>query len=139
MDVTLDSRPRFSVIIATYNYAHFLPRVLASVFAQIVEGKLPCHKIYENDSFLAFLDINPIKLGHTLVIPKQEIDYIFDLDDTIYQGLVACAKPIAVAIKGALSCARVGVIVAGYEIPHAHVHLIGGKSLGLYANLHKSI
>lgn len=102
---------------------------MASVFAQIVEGKLPCHKIYENDSFLAFLDINPIKLGHTLVIPKQEIDYIFDLDDTNYQGLVALAKPIAVAIKVALSCARVGVIVAGYEIPHAHVHLIPTDSM----------
>ena len=102
---------------------------MASIFTQIVEGKLPCHKICENDSFLAFLDINPIKLGHTLVIPKQEIDYIFDLDDTIYQGLMSFAKPIAVAIKVALSCSRVGVVVAGYEVPHAHVHLVPTDSM----------
>jgi len=102
---------------------------VASIFTQIIERKLPCHKIYENDSFLSFLDINPIKLGHTLVIPKQEVGYIFDLDDTTYQGLMAFAKPIAVAIKVALPCARIGVIVAGYEVPHAHVHLIPTDSM----------
>ena len=102
---------------------------MASVFAQIVEGKLPCHKIYENDSFLAFLDINPIKLGHTLVIPKQEIDYIFDHEDNLLSGLMVFSKKVGAAIKKATHCLRIGVVVAGYEVPHTHVHLIPTNSL----------
>jgi histidine triad (HIT) family protein len=86
-------------------------------------------KIAENADYLAFLDINPINLGHTLVIPKEEVDYVFDLDDECFQGLMAFTKPVAMAIKQALSCQRVGMIVAGYEIPHAHVHLIPTNSM----------
>jgi histidine triad (HIT) family protein len=103
--------------------------LMASIFTQIVEGNLPCHKICENDSFLAFLDINPIKPGHSLVIPKKEVDYLFDLEDDLYRGLMAFAKPVAEAIRAAVSCQRVGVIVAGYEVPHAHVHLIPTESM----------
>jgi len=102
---------------------------MTSIFTQIVEGQLPCHKIAENADYLAFLDINPINLGHTLVIPKEEVDYVFDLDDECFQGLMAFTKPVAMAIKQALSCQRVGMIVAGYEIPHAHVHLIPTNSM----------
>lgn len=100
-----------------------------SIFTQIAEGQLPCHKIAENADYLAFLDINPINLGHTLVIPKEEVDYVFDLDDECFQGLMAFTKPVAMAIKQAVSCQRVGMIVAGYEIPHAHVHLIPTNSM----------
>ena len=100
-----------------------------SIFTQIAEGQLPCHKIAENADYLAFLDINPINLGHTLVIPKEEVDYIFDLDDKCFQGLMAFTKPLAIAIKQVVSCQRVGMIVAGYEIPHAHVHLVPTDSM----------
>ncbi len=97
---------------------------MASIFTKIIEGQLPCHKISENGDFMAFLDINPIKLGHTLVIPKREIDYVFDLDDDEFQRIMAFAKSLALPIKKATSCERVCMIVAGYEVPHAHVHLV---------------
>ena len=97
---------------------------MASIFSKIIEGEIPAHKIAENDNFLAFLDISPLVLGHVLVIPKQEIDYIFDIEDELYQGLMLFAKQVALAIKKAYPCERVGIAVIGLEVPHAHVHLI---------------
>ena len=97
---------------------------MASIFTRIVNGEIPCYKIAENNDFLAFLDIMPLTKGHTLVIPKKEIDYIFDLDDTLYIGLMQFSKQVAVAIKKAIPCERIGIAVVGLEVPHAHVHLI---------------
>ena len=97
---------------------------MASIFTRIVNGEIPCYKIAENEDFLAFLDIMPLTKGHTLVIPKKEVDYIFDLDDTLYTGLMQFSKQVAVAIKKAIPCERIGMAVVGLEVPHAHVHLI---------------
>jgi histidine triad (HIT) family protein len=97
---------------------------MASIFSKIVSGEIPCYKIAETNDFLAFLDINPIKEGHVLVIPKREIDYYFDLDDELYIGLNLFCKIVAEAIKKAIPCKKVGVAVVGLEVPHAHVHLI---------------
>ena len=97
---------------------------MPSIFAEIVAGEIPCYKIAENDEFLAFLDVFPLKKGHTLVIPKKEVDYIFDLDKETYAGLMAFSQTIAVAIKKAIPCSRVSMGVFGLEVPHAHVHLI---------------
>jgi histidine triad (HIT) family protein len=97
---------------------------MASIFARIVAGEIPCHKVAENEHFLAFLDVFPLKEGHTLVIPKKETDYIFDLDDASYQGLMAFSKKVALAIKKAIPCKRLSMQVIGLEVPHAHVHLI---------------
>lgn len=97
---------------------------MASIFSKIVAGEIPCYKIAENDNYLAFLDIFPLRKGHTLVIPKKEVDYIFNLDDQTYEGLMHFTKQIAEAIKQAIPCNRVGVAVIGLEVPHAHVHLI---------------
>jgi len=97
---------------------------MASIFSRIVSGEIPCYKIAEDENFFAFLDINPLTLGHTLVIPKKEIDYLFDLDDNEIAGINIFAKKIAIAIKKAISCKRVGAIVIGLEVPHAHIHLI---------------
>lgn len=97
---------------------------MASIFSKIVTGEIPCHKIAETDEFLAFLDVNPIAKGHTLVIPKQEVDYIFDLDDELYTGLMRFAKKVAPAIEAVVSCRRIGMSVVGLEVPHTHVHLI---------------
>lgn len=97
---------------------------MASIFSKIVNGEIPCYKIAENKDFLAFLDINPLAMGHTLVIPKQETDLIFDLDDELYQGLFLFSKKIAKAIKKVVVCKRVGIAVIGLEVPHAHIHLI---------------
>ena len=97
---------------------------MASIFTRIVNGEIPCYKIAENNDFLAFLDIMPLTRGHTLVIPKKEIDHIFDLDDTLYAGLMQFSKQVAVAIKKAIPCERIGIAVVGLEVPHAHVHLI---------------
>lgn len=97
---------------------------MASIFSRIVNGELPCHKIAENNDCLAFLDIRPLTLGHTLVIPKQEIDYIFDVPDDLLQKLVVFAKPIAKAIEKTIDCERVGFSVVGLEVQHAHIHLI---------------
>ena len=102
---------------------------MASIFTKIIEGQLPCHKIAENGDFMAFLDINPIKLGHTLVIPKREIDYVFDLDDDEFQGIMSFAKSLALPIKQATSCERVCMIIAGYEVPHTHIHLVPTDSM----------
>ena len=97
---------------------------MASIFSRIVAGEIPCYKVAEDDRFFAFLDISPVAKGHTLVIPKQEVDYIFDLDDETYTGLMAFARRVARALEGAVECKRVGVAVMGLEVPHAHVHLI---------------
>ena len=97
---------------------------MASIFSRIVAGEIPCHKVAENDEFFAFLDINPVAVGHTLVIPKQEIDYIFDIDDDVLGRMMAFAKQVAKAQKAAIECKRVGIAVMGLEVPHAHIHLI---------------
>jgi histidine triad (HIT) family protein len=102
---------------------------MSTIFSKIVSGEIPCHKIAETDDFLAFLDVFPCAVGHTLVIPKKEVDYIFDLSDDMYLGLMAFAKSIAPAIKNAVPCKRVGVAVIGLEVPHAHVHLIPLNSM----------
>ena len=95
-----------------------------SIFSKIISGEIPAHKVAETNEFLAFLDINPLAEGHVLVIPKQEVDYLFDLDDATYTGLQIFAKIIATAMKKAIPCKRIGVAVIGLEVPHAHIHLI---------------
>lgn len=97
---------------------------MATIFSKIINGEIPSYKIAENDRFFAFLDINPMSKGHTLVVPKQETDYIFDLDDALLAEMTVFAKQVAVGIKKAVPCARVGVMVIGLEVPHAHIHLI---------------
>ena len=97
---------------------------MATIFTKIIEGEIPCYKIAEDDRFFAFLDINPMTQGHTLVVPKQETDYIFDLDDTTLSEMVVFAKKIARSIENAVPCKRVGLMVIGLEVPHAHIHLI---------------
>jgi histidine triad (HIT) family protein len=97
---------------------------MPSIFTKIVNGEIPCYKIAETDHFLAFLDVFPLAKGHVLVIPKQETDYIFDLDDETLAGLHVFAKSVAIKIGIAIPCERVGVAVIGLEVPHAHVHLI---------------
>ena len=97
---------------------------MASIFTRIVAGEIPCYKVAESEDYFAFLDINPLSEGHTLVIPKKEVDYLFDLDDEVYEGLMLFAKKVAVAMKKVLPCKRTGVAVRGLEVPHAHVHLI---------------
>ena len=97
---------------------------MASIFSKIIAGEIPCYKIAENDHYIAFLDVFPLKKGHTLIVPKKEVDYIFDLDNETYLGLMAFSKVVAVAIKKAIPCNRIAVNVFGLEVPHAHVHLI---------------
>lgn len=97
---------------------------MSSIFTKIVNGEIPCYKIAEDDRFLAFLDVNPNAKGHTLCIPKQEIDKIFDIGDDLYLGLMAFSKKVAIALEKTVPCKRVGMAVIGLEVPHAHVHLI---------------
>ena len=97
---------------------------MSSIFTKIINGEIPSYKIAENDKFFAFLDINPLVKGHTLVVPKKEVDYIFDLEDDLIAELNIFAKKIAKAIDKAIECKRVGVLVIGTEVPHAHIHLI---------------
>ncbi len=97
---------------------------MASIFSRIVAGEIPCYKVAEDENYFAFLDISPVAKGHTLVIPKQEVDYIFDLDDETYVGLTRFAKRVAKAIEKAIPCKRVGVAVMGLEVPHTHIHLV---------------
>ncbi len=97
---------------------------MSTLFTKIINGEIPAHKIHEDDRFLAFLDIRPINPGHTLVIPKQEIDYFFDLDDEQLGAIMVFSKPIAKAIEKSVTCKRIGMIVAGLEVPHAHLHLV---------------
>lgn len=102
---------------------------MAGIFARIASGEIPSYKIAESDLFFAFLDINPITAGHVLVIPKQEIDYIFDLDSEVYQEFWKFAAFIARAIKQAIPCVKVGIAVIGLEVPHAHIHLVPMNSM----------
>ena len=97
---------------------------MATLFSRIVAGEIPCHKVAENDKFLAFLDISPLQKGHTLVIPKTEVDYIFDLDDALLAEMMIFAKSVSKKIKASFVCKKVGVAVIGLEVPHAHIHLI---------------
>ena len=97
---------------------------MATIFTQIINGDIPAEKLVEDDRFLAFLDIRPIRPGHTLVVPKHEVDYLFDLDDATLGGLLPFARQLAKPIERATGCARVGVMVAGLEVPHCHVHLV---------------
>ncbi len=97
---------------------------MASIFTKIVNGEIPCYKIAETADFLAFLDVNPNAKGHTLCIPKKEINKIFEMEDVLYHGLMQFSKTIATAIEQAIPCKRVGMAVIGLEVPHAHVHLI---------------
>ena len=97
---------------------------MASIFTRIIEGEIPCHKVAETNDFMAFLDVFPLKHGHVLVIPKKEIDYIFDIESEEYMQLMEFAKTVAKAIKKAFPCKKVGMCVIGLEVPHAHIHLI---------------
>lgn len=97
---------------------------MSSIFTKIVKGEIPSYKIAEDENYIAILDIFPLAKGHVLVIPKAEIDYLFDIDDELYAGLTLFAKRVAVAIKKAMPCAKVGVAVLGLEVPHAHIHLV---------------
>jgi histidine triad (HIT) family protein len=97
---------------------------MATIFTKIINGEIPCYKVAENELFFAFLDINPLNAGHTLVVPKIETDYVFDLDDDMLAGLMLFSKKVAVAIEKAVVCKRIGVAVVGLEVPHVHVHLV---------------
>ena len=102
---------------------------MATIFTRIINGEIPCYKVAEDDRYFAFLDINPLKAGHTLVIPKEEIDYLFDIDDEHLAGMIVFAKKVAAAIKEACPCNKVGVAVIGLEVPHAHIHLVPMDSM----------
>ena len=95
-----------------------------TIFSRIIAGEIPCYKIAENDSFFAFMDINPVNWGHMLMVPKKETDYIFDMDDDELGDMMVFAKKVAKAIKAAIPCRKVGVTVLGLEVPHAHIHLV---------------
>ena len=97
---------------------------MATIFSRIAAGEIPSYKVAENDNYFAFLDINPVSEGHVLVIPKIEVDYVYDLDDNHYVGLQLFAKRVAEAMKRALPCKRIGTAIIGLEVPHAHIHLI---------------
>ncbi len=97
---------------------------MATLFTKIINGEIPCYKITEDERYFAFLDINPLKAGHTLVVPKQEIDYIFNLDDDLLAGLIIFSKKVAAAIESVVPCNRIAVAVVGLEVPHVHIHLI---------------
>ncbi|MCB1101248.1 MAG: HIT family protein [Kiritimatiellae bacterium] len=97
---------------------------MSTIFSKIISGEIPCYKLAEDDRFLAFLDIRPVNPGHTLVIPKQEVDYLFDLEDDLLGGILLFARPIARALAEVVPYKKVGLMVAGLEVPHAHVHLI---------------
>jgi histidine triad (HIT) family protein len=102
---------------------------MATIFTKIIKGEIPCYKIAEDDKYFAFLDINPLQAGHTLVIPKQETDYLFDLEDDQLSGMIIFSKKIAEAIRSAIPCTRIGVAVLGLEVPHAHIHLVPMNSM----------
>lgn len=102
---------------------------MATIFTRIVNGEIPCYKVAEDENYLAFLDINPLREGHTLVIPKKEVDYIFDLEDSLHGGLWNFAGKVAKGIKAVVPCQKIGVTVIGLEVPHAHIHLIPLDSL----------
>lgn len=102
---------------------------MATLFSRIIKGEIPCYKIAEDERYFAFLDINPLRKGHTLVVPKNEVDYIFDLEDDLLAGMIIFSKKVSKAISESVPCARIGVAVIGLEIPHAHIHLIPMDSM----------
>jgi histidine triad (HIT) family protein len=102
---------------------------MATIFTKIINGEIPCYKIAEDERYFAFLDINPLKAGHTLVVPKIETDYIFDLDDDQLKGIIIFSKKVAAAIKAAFPCNRIGIAILGLEVPHAHIHLVPMDSM----------
>ena len=102
---------------------------MSSVFSKIVSGEIPCYKIAETENYLAFLDAFPLVEGHVLVIPKKEVDYLFDLDDSLYQGLMLFSKKVATGLKKAIQCQKIGIAVVGLEVPHAHIHLVPIKEV----------
>jgi histidine triad (HIT) family protein len=102
---------------------------MATVFTKIIKGEIPCYKIAEDENYFAFLDINPLRAGHTLVVPKKETDYIFDLDDNQISGIMLFSKKVAAAIRKAIPCNRIGVAILGLEVPHAHIHLVPMDSM----------
>ena len=110
---------------------------MSSVFTKIIKGEIPCYKIAEDANFLAFLDVNPNAKGHTLCVPKQEIDKIFDIEDDLYLGLLQFSKKIAIALEKTVPCKRIGMAVIGLEVPHAHVHLIPLNEMGEMTFKHK--
>ena len=112
---------------------------MGSIFTKIVNGEIPAYKVAEDENYLAFLDIFPVAKGHTLVIPKKEIDYLFDLDDDLYNGLQLFAKKVAIGLKKAIPCEKVGVLVLGLEVPHAHLHLVPMQSEGDLLNFSKKL
>ena len=97
---------------------------MASIFTRIINGEIPCYRVAEDDRFIAFLDVRPLKPGHTLVVPKKEVDYIFDLDEETLAGMMLFAQKVASAMKEVIECKRIGVAVFGLEVPHAHIHLV---------------
>lgn len=101
-----------------------------SIFTKIIKGEIPCYKIAEDDRFIAFLDVFPIKKGHTLVVPKAQIDYLFDLDDSLLSDLMIFAKKVSQKMQSAISCERIGIAVIGLEVPHAHIHLVPLDTVG---------
>ncbi|MCX6326008.1 MAG: HIT family protein [Bacteroidia bacterium] len=103
---------------------------MATIFTKIINGEIPCYKIAEDENYFAFLDISPLKAGHTLVVPKKEIDYFFDLDDDQLAGLMLFSKKVAIAIKSVIPCNRIGVAILGLEVSHAHVHLVPMDTMG---------
>ena len=102
---------------------------MATIFTRIINGEIPCYKIAEDENYFAFLDINPLKAGHTLVVPRKETDYLFDLEDDQLAGLILFSKKVAEAIKSAIPCNRIGVAVLGLEVPHSHIHLVPMDSM----------
>ena len=110
---------------------------MSSIFTKIVNGEIPCYKVAEDENFLAFLDVNPNAKGHTLCIPKQEIDKFFEIEDDLYLGLMAFSKKVAIALEKTVPCLRVGMAVVGLEVPHAHVHLIPLNEMGEMTFRHK--
>lgn len=102
---------------------------MATIFTRIINGEIPCYKIAEDERYFAFLDINPLKAGHALVVPKSETDYIFDLDDEMLAGMIVFSKKVAAGIKKAIPCQRIGVAILGLEVPHAHIHLVPMNSM----------
>jgi histidine triad (HIT) family protein len=112
---------------------------MASLFTKIVNGEIPAWKVAEDENFLAFLDIFPVAKGHTLVIPKKEVDYLFDLDNETYVGLQLFAKKVAIGIQKAIPCQKVGVMVLGLEVPHAHIHLVPMQSEADLLNFSKKL
>ncbi|MBN2172705.1 MAG: HIT family protein [Bacteroidales bacterium] len=110
---------------------------MASIFSKIVNKEIPSYKVAENDRFYAFLDINPLAKGHTLVIPKKEIDYLFDLDEKTYNELFVFTRKVAMAIERAIDCVRLGMIVYGLDVPHAHIHLVPLQGTGNELNFSK--